>query len=361
MRPISSQAFTMTGDPVFPRLPMSKSPAPSRWLALITALPALLLGACATPRVQPMGEPTQPPRLEADHARMADGAALPLRAWLPGQAPRGVVLALHGFNDYRRSFEPVGALLAARGFALYAYDQRGHGATAHAGLWPGTETLAADARSVAALLGQRHPGQPLYLLGESMGAAVALEALREDAAGFSGLVLLAPALWSRERMPVLQRGALWLAAHTLPGLRLTGRGLDLRPSDNPEALRQLRDDPLVIKKTRVDALWGMARLMDRAAATPLPAGLPTLILLGAQDQIIPARASCRWLAAQPAGVAPRLVVYPRGYHLLTRDLQAATVLEDLAAWLAAPQGALPSGLEVGQGLPALCGGEGLKK
>lgn len=334
--------------------PMPPTTPYSRGLALLTAL---LLGACATPRVQPMGAPIQPPRLEADHARMADGAVLPVRAWLPEQTPRAVVLALHGFNDYRRAFEELGALLAARGFALYAYDQRGHGATAHPGIWPGAETLAADARDIGRLLRQRYPDLPLYLLGESMGATVALLALQENGgAPFSGVALLAPAVWSRDTMPRLQRGALWLAVHTLPGLHLTARGLDRHPSDNPEALRQLREDPLVIKETRVDALWGVSTLMDQAVATPLPAALPSLILLGAQDQIIPAPATCRWLARQTAGAAPRLVVYPQGYHLLTRDLHAGIVLEDIAAWLADPRSALPSGLEAREQPPALCAG-----
>lgn len=333
------------------------SSASSRRFIPLSALLGLLLGACATPHVQPMGEPVQPPRLEADRVLMADGAALPLRTWLPAQEARGVVLALHGYSDYRRSFEEIGAFLAARGFALYAYDQRGHGATAHPGLWPGADTLAADARGVALLLRQRYPEQPLFLLGESMGGAVALLALQEaGTTPISGLVLLAPALWSRDNWPPLQRGLLWFAAHTMPGLGLTGRGLKLRPSDNEAALRKLREDPLVIKEARVDSLWGMAGLMDRAAMATIPPELPTLILVGAQDQIIPAPATCRWLARQPESASRRLAVYPQGYHLLARDLHADTVLEDMAAWLADPKGALPSGLDGAAGVTALCAG-----
>ena len=40
--------------------------------------------------------------------------------------------------------------------------------------------------------------------------------------------------------------------------------------------------------------------------------------------------------------------------MLTRDLQAATVLTDLAAWLTDPGATLPSGAEVSGRLPAFC-------
>jgi hypothetical protein len=55
-------------------------------------------------------------------------------------------------------------------------------------------------------------------------------------------------------------------------------------------------------------------------------------------------------------VSTRVAVYPNGYHMLTRDLEAAVVLEDLTAWLADPIAPLPSGHET-NGLLALCGGD----
>lgn len=50
----------------------------------------------------------------------------------------------------------------------------------------------------------------------------------------------------------------------------------------------------------------------------------------------------------------RVAIYPDGYHMLTRDLGARMVLEDLAAWLAGPAAPLPSGYKA-DGRQALCG------
>lgn len=310
------------------------------------------LAGCATPVVQPRGAHPTAPRLEAGRVIAADGAALPLSVWRPHGAPRAIVLALHGFNDYRLAFAEVGPFLAAGGIATYAYDQRGFGATTGRGIWPGTELLVDDARRVAALLRQRHPGQPLYLLGESMGGAVAMSVLAETAEAADGAVLVAAAVWGRTTMNPLQRGALWLVAHSLPGMRLSGRGLGITASDNQAMLRALRDDPLVLKEARADALWGLTNLMDRALAAAPMLSVPALVLYGEHDEIIPRRPTCRMLSVLASSA--RIAIYPDGYHMLTRDLGARVVLEDVAAWLADPAAPLPSGFEA-NGRVSICG------
>ncbi len=107
-----------------------------------------LMAGCATPRLEPWESQETTPALYPTHVLTADGLRLPLTAWLPVGEPAAVVLALHGFNDYRRAFEEVGAYLAQRGVAVYAYDQRGFGETQGAGGWFGERVLAADVRLV---------------------------------------------------------------------------------------------------------------------------------------------------------------------------------------------------------------------
>ena len=310
------------------------------------------LAGCATPVVQQRGAHPAAPRLEADRVIAADGATLPLSVWQPHGAPRAVVLALHGFNDYRLAFAEVGPFLAAGGIVTYAYDQRGFGATAQRGIWPGSELLVDDAKTVAALLRQRHPGQPLYLLGESMGGAVAMSVLAETPEAADGAVLVAAAVWGRATMNPLQRAALWLLAHSFPGIRLSGRGLGITASDNQAMLHALRDDPLILRDVRADTLWGMTNLMGRALAAASGLTVPALILYGERDEIIPRHPTCRMLSVLPASA--RAAIYPDGYHMLTRDLGARVMLEDVAAWLADPAAPLPSGFDA-DGLRALCG------
>ena len=70
----------------------------------------------------------------------------------------------------------------------------------------------------------------------------------------------------------------------MPGLTLTGRGLKIKPSDNIEMLRALARDPLVIKATRVDTIYGLVDLMDAALASAPRLDAPMFVMYGAQGR-----------------------------------------------------------------------------
>src|ERR1700730_15737806 len=198
----------------------------------------------------------------------ADGASLPLRKWLPRGGVRAVILALHGFNDYSNGFAIPAALWAGHGIATYAYDQRGFGGAPLRQGWAGSATLAADAVTATRLLRAIYPGRPIYLLGESMGGAIAiLAATGTDGvppAEADGVILSAPAVWGRATMEIWPKIALFAAARFFPEMTLTGSGLGIKPSDNLPMLRALTKDPMIIKGTRVSTIYGLVDLMDSA-------------------------------------------------------------------------------------------------
>jgi alpha-beta hydrolase superfamily lysophospholipase len=314
---------------------------------------ALLFGACA-PSLAPPGPGTESgpalPRLTAGHLIAADGMELPLRAWLPedAAAPRAVLLALHGFNFYSEIFEEPAAYWAARGIATYAYDQRGFGAAPYHGRWAGTPAMIADVTAAAEALRARYPDVPLYLLGDSMGGAVVLAALgAAEPPPIDGVILVAPAVWARSTLPLTHRFGLWIGAHTLPWLKLSGRGLKIQASDNIEMLRELGRDPLVIKETRIDAIHGLVDLMDAALAAAPRIETRMLLLYGAKDEVVPEAPSLQLWRDLPEAARDRQrrALYQDGWHMLLRDLEAQVVLDDIAHWIADPKLPLPSGAE----------------
>lgn len=306
-----------------------------------------LLSACS-PTIKTAGPPVAEPALSPHSVYTADGLTLPMRSWLPEDGePQAAIVAVHGFNDYSNAFEDAGKFFAAHGVALYAYDQRGFGEAPDRGLWSGEETMAHDLATVAQLVAARHPGKPLYLLGESMGGAlVMVAAMRPDMPKLQGVILSAPAVWSRDSMNVFQRSALWLGTYTMPWMTLTGHGLHIVPSDNIEMLRKLGRDPLVIKETRIDTIHGLCDLMDDAATSATRLHIPALVLYGEHDEIVPADPTYRMMSHLPNNPVPQVkAVYAHGYHMLLRDLQAKVVMADITAWIKHPDQPLPSGAD----------------
>lgn len=292
------------------------------------------------------------PQLAEDRLVAPDGAALPLRHWLPAGEPSAVILALHGFNDYSNAFAAPGAAWARQGIATFAYDQRGFGAAPDRGRWVGARQLAADAASAAAMLRRRYPGLPLYLLGESMGGAVAILAASgrsgAPAPDIDGVILVAPAVWGRQTMSLIERIGLWLA-DLMPAMTLSPRLLPvhIQPSDNIPMLRAFSADPLVIKGTRADTVNGLVDLMSAALAAGRWFDAPALILYGARDEIVPRAPMARFVDGLPPRAArqQRVALYARGYHMLLRDLDRTRPIADVAAWISDAAAPLPSGAD----------------
>lgn len=313
-------------------------------LILSTLTLALMLAACA-PRQQPVLPDTHAPRLTDVAFIAADGKEMAVQRWGPsGDAPlKAVFVAVHGFNDYANAFDSSAGWFAGVGILTIAYDQRGFGHDTEAGLWAGGARMAADLRQLLVLARREYPGTPLYVLGQSMGGAVALLALADeprspDVPGVApvaapvadGVILVAPAVWGWSSMNIFYRAGLWLSAHTTPGWHLTGKSLDVMPSDNIEMLRAQGRDPLVIKETRVDAIYGLVTLMDDALEVAPQVRLPVLLLYGGKDDIIPPKPMAK-LHDRLGAHEYRL--YEGGYHMLLRGLHPDAAFADILEFI----------------------------
>ena len=310
-----------------------------RAFTLSTTLTMSSLSGCSKPLVQLHQNALLPPVLEQDVFITSNGYRLPFldpTSWPTN--PKALLVALHGFNDYSRAFEGMCKYMHQLNIACIAYDQRGFGATEYRGIWPGEGVLESDLLELVETLEKAYPQTPIYLVGESMGGAVIISALATTALSknksLSGAVLLAPAVWARDTQPWYQRWALSLAVRIAPSWKPTGESLEIVATDNIEALRAMGRDELVIKETRIDAVYGLTNLMDKALELSPRLTVPTLILYGEKDEVIPREPTCQMLKKLgQAELTYTFRLYPEGYHMLTRDLQSQTVFDDIFRWI----------------------------
>jgi esterase/lipase len=108
-------------------------------------------------------------------------------------------------------------------------------------------------------------------------------------------------------------------------------------------LRGLRRDPLVIKATRVETIYGLTNLMDKALERADRLRLPALVQYGKNDQVVPKEPTFLMLDKVPK--TTRKAFYDHGYHMLLRDVQGEKPLADIATWITDRNKPLPFGAE----------------
>jgi acylglycerol lipase len=272
-------------------------------------------------------------RMRCGSFRASDGAEIPYRLW-PARDAVAAVLLLHGAFDYAAAFDEIGPKLAGGGFSALAIDQRGFGITRSRGTWSGASRMAEDATEAARTLLERSGWEkPLFILGESLGGAVAVHAAAmARIPQLRGLVLVAPgALASRFRQRLLAfmtaavrfvAGDSEIVFERLAGWELT-----------PAAAIRLIGDPLVIRRIRPEMLCGMSELALSAVSEASSVIAPVLTMVGARDELV--RLSCvRRLFENLAGEKSWQVV-PDAPHLLLHWRRSDEILREAVAWMTA--------------------------
>lgn len=258
------------------------------------------------------------------------GHRFPVATWDPPDVLRGTVLALHAFGDFRHAFEQAGPALAARGWRVHAYDQRGFGEMAHAGRWPHRRELVADLRAMAAAL-RPADDAPFFVVGESLGGAIALLAAADGLPGVTGLGLLEPAVrmgYPNRRLWNLLIGGLALVAPRYS--KPLNRADD--PAFTPATRRRLGRDPRATRRLRADAYRELLWAADEASLAAREVTLPTLLLFGHARGIIPLDLFERTERDMAGHVTS--IDYPEADHLLLQSVGWEDPVADLAAWMA---------------------------
>jgi pimeloyl-ACP methyl ester carboxylesterase len=140
--------------------------------------------------------------LVEDHRlKTSDGEKI--GGWLVrGGRRKGAVLLLHGVGGSRGEMLPVMQWLVERGYSVLAISFRGHGDSI-GNIVDFGWSARHDVVAAIGFLRQECPGQPVYIVGRSMGAAAAIFAAKELQGDVAGYFLEQPykdlesAVWCR--------------------------------------------------------------------------------------------------------------------------------------------------------------------
>lgn len=249
----------------------------------------------------------------------------------PDSPAVGVVALVHGLGEHAGRYGHVVARLTDAGYLVIAPDHAGHGRSG--GKRMGVTDFGDFVGDLGRVIGAvEHDDLPLYVVGHSMGGAIALTYALDNPDDLTGLVLSAPAVLPGEDLPpvmvalapILGRVAPWLPAAALPA-----EGL----SRDPEVVAAYQNDPLVWQGKIPAGLGGALLAALKSFPKRLPdLRVPTLVMHGERDVLAnPAGATM----IEELGGAPDLTVtrYPELFHELFNEPERDEVLDEMMAWL----------------------------
>lgn len=263
----------------------------------------------------------------------AGGVSLFEHSWRPKGEARAAVALVHGLKDHGARYAHVGEWLAGHGYAVYALDLRGHGESEGERFFVDSfDEYVEDLQIYLDRVREREPQKPLFLLGHSMGGAVASLLVLDRRPDLRGLVLSSPALEpSGDVSPILIRLS-GLISRFFPRAPVTKVDVTAL-SHLPQVIEAARKDPLSNERpaparTGYELLQAMRRIRERAQEIKLP----LLIMHGTDDHLTNPRGSER-LFGLAGSEDKTLKLYGDFYHEILNEPERERVLEDIGAWL----------------------------
>jgi alpha-beta hydrolase superfamily lysophospholipase len=290
------------------------------------------------------------------------GARINLRHQPAEGKRRGLFLLSHGLAEHSLRYAAFARALAARGYAVYGFDHRGHGGTtapdAPLGRFAqrhGEAKLLADLAAVRAHAAATHPDLPIILFGHSMGGMIAARAAETEPEAYAGLCVwnshLNPGIAGRAGIALLKAERFFKGSDVpsrfgpaftfdvwAKSVKNARTDFDWLSRDEAEVAKY-RADPLCGFDCSV-SLWidllGMALAGGlRENLARLPKGLPVNLVGGGQDPATDRGGAMSWLAARLNALDIKnvhLTIYPEMRHETLNEIGREQAMTTLADW-----------------------------
>ena len=248
-----------------------------------------------------------------------------VREWTPDGDARAVVVLVHGIAEHSGRYERTGRLLAEAGFWVRSFDAVGHGAS-------GGDRVDIDEWSrfhdqvESHMEWAKEQGTPVILMGHSMGGLISLGYTLDGRNEPDLLVLSAPALGGGAAW---QRALAGPAARIAPKLSMPQNVKGEQLSRDPEVAELYFSDPLVHTKATTRFGKAMFDAMDDAIGKAEHLEVPTLVLHGGADTLVPPQ-STAFLADLP-NCERRL--YPTLRHEILNEPEGPEIVAEIIEWI----------------------------
>ena len=286
------------------------------------------------------------------------------QVWLPpagsneeGLQTKATVVLVHGFGEHSGRYRSLAMQLIQNGYAVYAYDQRGHGKSgglrAYINAW---DEYVSDLEQVIDRVMQSSGESPLFILGHSLGGLVVASYLVKHKARINRVtgnqpltpfvneaplpsaIPIAGVIFSSAllRMPANVSPLLLALSGIMNGLRPKMQTIKVDPntlSKDEYEVDKYNADPLVYHggmpvRTGVEIRQAVEALQPEL----IEVEVPFYAFHGSEDQLTDPKGS-EYLYYVSRAMDKTHKVYYGGYHEMLNSPEKKIVMADILAWL----------------------------
>ncbi|MFQ5952948.1 MAG: alpha/beta hydrolase, partial [Candidatus Omnitrophota bacterium] len=247
--------------------------------------------------------------------------------WRPGAEPKAVVVIVHGYAEHSSRYTHVAEYLIRHGYAVYAFDLRGHGRSEGTRAFVRSfDDYLADLACFLTRVNKREQGKPIFLLGHSMGGTIVTLFAVTRQSDVRGLILSGTLLKTPEDISSLSLYFSRIASYIFPKLPVIKKVDSRLISRDPRVVARYENDPLVY---RGNMLAGEAAQINRAInlirIRMESISLPLLILHGTADGLVDVEGS-KELYNRAGSADKTLKLYESFYHEVLNEPDKERVL-----------------------------------
>lgn len=302
---------------------------------------------------------------ETFHYQGEEGLPIFTCQWLPeeGQPLKGIVQIAHGMAEHAQRYARFAQTLVEAGFGVYANDHRGHGQTAgslenigYLADEAGWEKTVADMHRLSAIVREKHPTPPLFLLGHSFGSMLSRDYICQYGEELQGVLLggtagdpgimgsLGRLITKMEIMRIGKKGRSPLLRQLVFG------HYNRKFKPNRTEFDWLSSDPVEVDKHQADPycgtifsagffqemLWGLQQIHRQENLQKISKHLPIYLFSGALDPVGNYTKGLLevYHALREVGIEEvRYKIYPKGRHEMLNEINREEVFQDIIRWL----------------------------
>jgi len=261
-----------------------------------------------------------------------EGLELYYQRWGLEGGAKAALTVVHGFGEHSGRYGNVVDWFVPKGYAVYAFDLRGHGRSPGSRGYINTwDEFREDVRAFLAYVREQEPGRAVFLLGHSMGGLIVLEYVLHYPEGLVGVISSGPVLAQVGVSPLLVMMSKVLSG-VLPRLTLDS-GLDATAiSRDTSVVDAYVNDPLVHSLGTPRLGTALTQAFEWTQMHAAEMTVPCLIVHGSADRLAPPEGSRVFYESMTIADKERRV-YEGAYHEVFNDFGKEQVLADVERWM----------------------------